>query len=499
MKAHDRIFKIEWLIRDGRGDLAEASLEELISESVPREHAAAIARLARRGNVPKLGLQVLYPIVRPAPRVPCDATPAETAEYAACLIRIGALEDAYGLLCGIDEKAVPRVLLYKTLFLVARWNYRETISLMTRFIESDQIDRYDRMVGKVNLAAALLYEGQIGKAEPILKELLYQASLRRYNLVLARTLELVAELWIVRRKWDQALAFLEEAERRLEKSHGIDELVIKRYFVLVDYLRTGGDAASASRLSLLRREAEKREQWETVRACDRHVAALTKDRALLAHLYFGTPFPYYRERLVSDLGIPPEGIGREYVLKLGGSSPSPPTLDLFTGEWEAAAPRVRARLAPGSIPHRLLVALASDFYHPARMASLHARVYPGDHYSPFASPPRLYDAMNRLRRWCRANGVPLVISESNGAYRLGASAPIALRFSEREGLGMKDGPILEQLKRAWPESLFSTQNAAELLSLSTSTVHRFLHRAIEARRIERVGKASTSVYRFLPS
>ena len=113
-----------------RGDLktARGELRRLCARRVPRTEAAPLANLAYRAGLPELGLRLLGRIVRPPPRVATRATAAEKAEYAVCLIRLGASEEARWLLDEIDEREYPPSLLYRAFALASRWDYEATLA-----------------------------------------------------------------------------------------------------------------------------------------------------------------------------------------------------------------------------------------------------------------------------------------------------------------------------------------------------------------------------------
>src|SRR4051812_11485291 len=94
----DLLDRVDALISAGNAKKALLELSSLRRARVPREYALRVASLARRAALPGLAVRVLNPIVRPSRRSPVTATSEETAEYAACLIRIGVGEEASTLL-----------------------------------------------------------------------------------------------------------------------------------------------------------------------------------------------------------------------------------------------------------------------------------------------------------------------------------------------------------------------------------------------------------------
>ena len=211
---------IHELIRRGHGAEARTALRQLISRKVPRPLLAQVAALLRRADLPWLALRLLNPIVRPTGKAAGFATEKEKAEYAAALAVIGASKEALELLRSIDAKEVPERLLYEAFALMAQWDYQATVPLLTRYVGVSSLTNYQRLVGKVNLAAALVHERQHLKADYLLKQLLFDTSLRRLSLMHGIALEQAAQSCIYQKNWSGAARFLQQANSALAGDKG---------------------------------------------------------------------------------------------------------------------------------------------------------------------------------------------------------------------------------------------------------------------------------------
>src|SRR5206468_2581133 len=122
---------------------------------------------------------------------------------------------------------------------------------------------------------------------------------------------------------------------------------------------------------------------ETVRDCDLHRSVATKDEKLLLHVYFGTPHPTFRERILAEYGGS-VALPSRYLWKKTGKSSR--ILDLTDPE--------ALGLKPGQLLHRALLLLCSDFYRPVRLAALHSRLFPDRYFHPTATPNQIHQLLS---------------------------------------------------------------------------------------------------------
>lgn len=296
-----RISEIDELIRLGKGDEAVRKLRELARSKVPRENALRVANLARRANLPLLAIRLLYPIVRPSSKVPVVPTDKEKAEYAGNLLRIGAAIEANRILKGINTSKAPEALLFGAFACFSQWDYASAIPLLSGYIVSPLLDDYQKLVGKVNLSAALVFEREHDRAGTLLEEILKQTGDGHFPLLYGNALELSAQNMLLQGKLDEAESYLTRSERELARSGGLDAFFVRKWKSIIRMLRKPARAKDAN-LDSTREEARSRSHWETIRDCDFFEAVHNEDKELLTHLYFGTPFASFRTRVLRHLG-----------------------------------------------------------------------------------------------------------------------------------------------------------------------------------------------------
>lgn len=388
------------------------------------------------------------------------------------------------LLDGLDATALPRVNLYRASARVSRWDYEGSIPLLVDYARARGLSAYERIVARVNLAAALVYGRKYARAEYLLRDLLHDTSARRLDLALGRVMELTAELFLARKRWDEGERFLVEAERRLADCGTIDLFFVRKFRAVAALGRDGTSDA----LRIIREQALVLRHWETLRDCERIEAMGLGDRRLMARVWFGTPYESFRERIRQAVRFEPPA---EYLWSPGSVSTGGPVLDLTTGRVSGAGGAVKV----GQVVHRLLCVLCSDFYRPFRTATLWGLLFAGEHFNPHASPLRVRQAILRLRRWFGESGLPLGVEEDSGGYRLTSSAPCAIRISAHGAKIMEDAR-LKLLRETLGEGPFSIRDAGRALDLAPRTMLRLLRGALGDGKLERVGSGNRSRYVF---
>ncbi len=482
--------QIDLLIQKGEGAQAQKQIENIFKKPIARKDAATAAALAWRVGLPHLGIRALNPLVRPSSRRPEQASAEEKMEYAGCLVRIGATEEAMVLLDSINAPQLPRLLLIKAFAHISEWNYKTALSYLSKYVRTPGLRPYDRIVGKVNLAEALIHEKTYDKALLALRDLLHESSLRRLTLVYGKVLELSAHYWIELKGFKEANKHLRMAEKLLQKTNGIDIFFVKKWTAFSAFTQSGGKPGSQTLLSDVRKEAQSLEHWETVRDCDRLSAVVTKNDLLLKHLFFGTPYEAFRSRYLKEMATPAD-CGTEYIWQLGLKASAQIDLNLADRSSD-----LKGSLPAGGLLHRLLLTLSSDFYRPFRVATLFSRLYPGQFYSPTSSPHRVHESVNRLRDWIAKEKLGLVLEETGGGYQLTSTKPLAICVPLRDLAPSKKTNFLTLVRKKWPNKSFSVTEISKAMNCSPRSALTYAKTALEEGQLSKEGKGPTTRYRL---
>lgn len=494
---NETIIRLDQLIRDGLGNQVRIELSELKMSEVPRNRAADLANIARRANLSSWGLKLMRPILRPETPLSQPPTTREAAIYAALLIKLGALQEAIEILSQQDQRDAD-VLLYSAFAQVSQWNYTLAIPLLEEYCRHPAINPYQKCVAQVNLAAAYVFIEDQEATEKLLAEIRQITQNNKWNLLFENALELSAQAAITAKRWKEADQFLKKAEARSPSSSHHYHLFTHKWRAILNLIRTNGSSESLNTLITVRRQATERGHWETLRDCDYFLALQTKNFPLFNHVYFGTRYQGYRERMKKAFGNKfqptdsyiwqPEGIKAKRIFDLELAVESDGYVQLKAGQTL----------------HRMLKALASDFYRPLPIGSLFSLIFPGEYFNPFSAPKRISLALQRLRSWAEKNAVPISIEVNQEQYQLHLNGPYGLLVKERSSPSEPKShpekislPIqLDRLKSKFSDRSFTSADAAHALSISPRSANTLLKWAVENSGLRRQGNGRATRYIF---
>lgn len=474
----DLIQACEADLRAGRISHAAARLRTVKTTEIPREHRMAIANLCRRAQMDYQALKVLAPVVRPDRAISAAPTAEEQAEYAASLLKIGAVHEALAILENVQD--VPSAMLFKSFCHFRRWEHGMAIPLLTAFIAKAPSD-YMKLVGQVNLAAAYTTTLQFKLAGEILDEAIPYAQREGHKRLWANAHEIRAQIHIHEGRYNEAKHDLTIAGTELNEVG--DALLIRKWTAIALSLQTGSTAA----LDQFREEAVSHRDWETMRDVDYFQLRVSFDEGTFGHLLFGTPFSEYRERATSGLDRQP--VAQEFIW---GSSTAP-RFYLSTGEVEGMKVS-----APGNTVHQLLAVLLSDLYRPWSIGSIFAELFPREYFDVFSSPNRVHQLLWRLRRWFESNGVPVELTEYDGQYRLELKGEFAFVLPLQKVTLDEQEIYLRKIQTLFGRNItFSSRDVQNKLGISSSSFKRLASWALEHKKIVRMGASRATVYRVV--
>jgi hypothetical protein len=459
--------KLDLMIREGRLRESRRILRKVRISEIARVSMVRFAGLARRAGLAPISVRLLNPVVRPDRNLVKPANENELAEYAASLTNIGARTEALGILDSLNPKKNPEIFLFRAFNHISVWSYSKAISDLKNYI-STQIVPYQKLVGRVNLAAALVHESETNEAEALLNQLIAETKGRAFSRLHANALELRAQLNIERLKFIEAEKDLDQASELLKEAGALDEFFIMKWRTI---LKTRGKATPSKLegLKILKQEASRRNHWETVRDSDFYLARFTRDWDLFCKLYHGTPHESFRKRIrkhLSDVRAVPES----YDWLIFNDRKSSKMFDV-KGDMGPDS-----NLKVGLVLHRLVSALTSDFYRPTRTAALFSILFSEEYYNPVTSPHRVHQNILRLRSGFNSLKLPLEVAATRYGYKLVATKPITIR-THLEGQTSRVQHIFSDIQKQFGEDLFKTSDLMASTGLSKRTVLRLLEEA----------------------
>lgn len=489
----DKLKAVDSLITAGKGREAAELLTKILQRKIPRSFAARFAWQCVRCDMPAKGLTLLSRFIRGSENVRSDGSPEEKTAYAACLMAIGASQEALELLCEIPSEAFPNAILYRAHVLVKHWDYKGAIPFYSSYISAPGVTDYEVAIGELNLAGCLVHERKHDVAAQILTNLSQLAEKKQWSRLQGNSAQLLAENAHAARDWKEAEKQLSRAEDILKGMDSLDHFFIEKWRCFTKLSKSGASLEARRSLTELRKSAIKRNHWETVRDCDRILAVETQDVEKLRFVYFGTPYQAFRDWMLKDFGEKPT-LGEDYVWRLGGGAEPKTVFDIKQAGFSEGGAGIKA----GSMAHRFLAAMSCDFYRPFRIAQLHWLINPDQYFSAESSAKNTYEGIRKFRRWIEANDLPLTVEEIDGQYRLVSSGSFGIRVSKEdcfENLASEKVRI-DKLISQWPNKAFSLKEAMQLLNLSRRSVHRVLQTMVDDGLLTREGGIRTRTFRI---
>lgn len=483
----DMIAELEAKIRANRVGEVHEAINAIAFADVPRLHAAKMANLALRSGALFWAIRLLNPIVR-SNSAGVKATAEELAEYGFALNRIGAHLEAERVLREIEHHPIPRIQIYLAAIHANAWDYVAAKACFEKYLGFSELTPYERRIGKLNLAGSLIgAETDFEGAGAILGELREELAREGNKLLHGNALELSAQLALKRGDHGECARWIEEGRKIFPGIDSIFSLFFKKWENVSLVRRGAGDPVRL--MGEVRDEAIRLQHHETIREADFHLFAATGDRALFDKLYFGTPWPRYRERLVEL--APGYVVSSHYdhaPLGTGGS-----ILDVDAFGARAGGHELKA----GQLLHRALVALTRDLYRPSWVAAAFNALFPDEFYHPESGPKRVHQAVFRLRNWFVEAGVPIEIEEKNGRYFLDFKQPCSIRLvpAELPAAEIAEEASLRKVAAAFGESAFGSKDVARALDVSSTTARDFLKWAVESGRLEKISSGPKTRYK----
>lgn len=483
------IESLEALIRGGDFARVGRILSEVSFKKISRPHLARFANVANRIDRGQLAFRLLNPVIRGETARFHPPSDAEKLEYAETLRRMGLASEALELLAAIDARSLPIVKLRMSFCLFSQWRYAEAIPFLREFLTVVSPGDYLATIARVNLAAALIFQGHSAEALEILEKTIVDTKTSGLALLHGNCLELMAQAHVHRRHWPEAFAALERARQAFPDAETKYSHFLFKWGAIAKSLR---DGRTHPELVRCRESAVQRHDYETQRECDLYVGLVEKRRALLYHVYFGTPFESYRKRIEAladfDLELPPT-----FDWSPGGHVESARVFDLTKGKVERSR---EVGLEAGQLPHRLMIVLCSDFYKPVSIGTAFSRLFPDEHFQQIGSANRIAQIVKRLRQWLSVEDLHAKIEELESKYRFDSDSSLVVRVPRKMPVGeSKEMVLWKSIVERVPAEVFTKRDVIEIGRFSTASAKRLLSWAVDSGQVEVIGSGKQRRYK----
>lgn len=486
MKTLDEKFKeIDALIRAAHWERAQKKLIVLRRRAIKRADALTYATLCRKADLAGLGVLTLRSFLRSSSRKRVsDATSAEKTEYAACLLRLGALQEARNLLCEIKEEPSAFVLWLQASSLVKEWDYESAISYLRKYVNHPQLSSYERCIGHLNLGMCLLYEEHTKEAGSLLMAVLESEDFQKNPLIAGNTYRLLGLIEYQKAEYSLALEFFDKALKSFLPSVGLERFLVHKWISITNFAIHKGDENSTKELEEVRRQAKELRHWESLRDIDYQSAIHVYNPQKLLRIYFGTPFKHYRRKIENR--FPQLEIPSSYLWRPSGGEikPNDPVFELRNSD-----------LKPGHALFRLLGVLFSDFYRPFSLVLLFNKLFPGEFYRYESSEQKVAQTLTRGRKWLESSKLPLKIVTNKNEISLIETRAISISVTLEESEASQVEYRWKEIEKTLGKE-FTAKTAAELLGVSKRTLLKTLSKGIDSGRLIRKGEGMSTVYQF---
>ncbi len=477
-------------------------MHELDPKDLGREDTWFFANLMRRIGDGDAALKVLRPYVRPSVKNQVLASSEEKLEYAMALIKVGAINEALRLLDGIDPLKYPNRSLYASFGHISQWNYLAAARDLESYLSHPDVEEYQRLTARVNLLSCYIFVGNLDGAKPLLDALLESTRLSGVLRLRRNILNLAAQAAIALGDWEAARQVLDEAASTLTgQGASLDQALIDKWSLVLALNRDGPHAHLEERLWQLRQRGLQIASHELVRDMDYYRGLFFKKLPLLNHVYFGSPFASYREKI------------REAYAKMHGESFSTP--DVFAwvpGEQDAHKAKGWIRVADGrnsfgasylkpeQLKQKLFVLLAKDFYRPVGLYQIHDELFDDEQYfNPLSTPKKIHQILFRLNEWFREAGIPMEAASKEHFFALSPLSPLQVLVGQEKTVDPKLADFCARLRTAFGQVEFRSQDVCERLGLVRRTATELLKKCVEEGLLTHLGGGPTSRFTLTSS
>ncbi len=452
----EAIQEIDQLIGSFKLRAATNKLTAFDFAKVPVARRAQFAQLCRRVGLDQLSLKLFHPWIH----APGMIKSADRLEYATCLRKVGLTREALRILSTLEASAT--VHLHQAYCHIQAWDYAEASRFLRLAQKQNPAEATTRLI-QINLAAALVFLDQLDDAaetvDTIEPELKHSS---RHLWIMSRLLR--AQIEFRRGRFQDAAQRLQELSESTGDETGAPKQLIEKWVVLS---RLADDPGPENQKALtdLRAALRKNKQWETLRGLDLEAALTLKQADQVTRIYFGTPYPALREKILR--GPMGASIPRFYEWRDGRKkSGSELKINGLTGE--------NMPFKFGSLQYRTILTLIGDAYQPWTYYRIFDAVFPDQAFDVHTSPKRVHQLVGRIRKEFESNELPLEVKATVNGYRIRVSAGACFLLAREMRYNSVQEIILELLRGQYQRKIFGTEDVTALAPINHVQAQRIL-------------------------
>lgn len=456
---------------------------------IPRAKACLFAEYARRNSLPLVALKILNSYVRGKESEIFPPTDEELMAFANALNQVECNHEALDLLSRVPDSKHTKVLLFKVLSLHGLWRYRESIPLLKRYIQQPSLTLYEKAIGHVNLLASLIYIFDLEAALVLADRLIIQFRKNEFLLLLANTLELRAQIAIIKKEYSIAIEYLNEAEKLLAAKGGIYLMFVKKWkWIAHSLAELNFDSKEQILFEELISESKNLNLWETIRDLEFFRAILNSDTLKAEQVLCGSPNIYFKKRAhifleLFKMELPKS---KSNVYRYGNQSCQENSIQqeyLMSEEFMNT-------LGEQSQLLRLFQVLTQDQYRPASLGVIFRFLYPTEVFDPFNGTRRVQNLVAKLNQFFRSHEAPLFVETTNFNYSLQVLKPY--KEIKIPNLWIRLTYKSDQIKTAFKGRSFSTADVSAFLGKSKFYARKLIRNLIEKGELRELTSGRTT-------
>lgn len=388
VEAIEQLKTIDSLIRSARGDDARSFLKKINLSKLSEELKISFADLSRRLGLPYLTLKILDPLVKQDGQYKSNITEDVKSLYAISLSRIGAFKESDSLFNSI-LKSSKKSLILNASAMLDQWNYVKAKAIYEKLLSDFELNEYEESVVKLNKISCLISLEKYERAIHDINKSTINWQ-KKYPLLYANSLELMAQSYFFLKKYDNAIKTSEYSISLLTTEANYN-LFAEKWLVI-----SNGFLKNKIELSWLkfRDKVIINKDYESLRDLDLFESCITKNFSQFLRVYKGTPFPHFKRRAVNMFGRNIK-IPSSYSISFGEE------VNLHTTIINLNLSNVQCndtiiQLKGQSI--RILNTLLKDYYKPVPLGEIFSTLYPDSYFDIWSSPHRVYMTLYNFKK-----------------------------------------------------------------------------------------------------
>jgi tetratricopeptide (TPR) repeat protein len=470
--------EIDRLITDFKLTEARHKLMSIDIEAIPPNDRSEYAQLCRRAGLFRLSLQFAHELIHESK----NATQADLLEYAYGLRRVGLVSESLRLL---DRRMPPsaKTSLQKAFCHIQRWDYGAAAGLLLLALEQHPNEN-DSRTARVNLAASLVVLGEYDAAAKWLSQLEPECRQHSFHHYL-NCREIRAQIQVLRGDLTGAKTILNDSIISVGVGEGPAKLLLKKWQHIIAVAQGPREEARRA-MADFKQQVRAAGHWESLRSIDWELARVTNDQELAAKVYFGTPFPAFRQQILSS----PFGKNMpDHILRTDSrwSGQKPKLINGLTGQ--------NMPFKFGSLPYRTALLMLSDNYQPWTFYRLFDGLFGDETFNPFSSPNRINQICDRIKTELKKDKIPLELRSSGQGFRLRPRDEGAvIVFDEMRFLSV-EAMVLCLLKIRFKDQAFKLKDLNGLTPLSATQNSRAVRMLVQENALETIS-GDSKIHRY---